>query len=129
MYQFVRLSKLRKSIQAALDDSLLSSSEKKRRAIEGYVSHVDGHCYVAAEVAYHVLGKPWQPKVISKKVIGSTTHWYLFNTQTNEIFDPTEEQFGDSVIPYHQGKSCGFLTTQPSKRAKIVLERIKSKLH
>ena len=49
------------------------------------------------------------------------THWFLKNNK-GKVIDPTAEQFADSV-PYDQGKGCGFLTREPSKRARELLRR------
>lgn len=118
------LADLKDLIWGALDDSLLSSEQKQRIKTVGRISSVDGHCYVASEVAYYALGKDWQPRVIRKSVLKNTTHWFLYNKRTHEIFDPTAEQFGDKPIPYDKAVNCAFLTKWPSKRAMKVLSRM-----
>ena len=54
------------------------------------------------------------------------THWYLKNSITGEIIDPTVEQFiaKNEKPPYEKGKGCGFLTKLPSKRAQIILDLV-----
>lgn len=81
-----------------------------------------GHCYVASEVAYHLKYKElgFKPHVIKTNGI---THWFLKNINTKEILDLTSEQF-DKPIDYNNGKCCGFLTKNPSKRSKTLMERL-----
>jgi len=51
-------------------------------------------------------------------------HWYLIH-QNGRIYDPTFDQF-DSIPRYLSGKGKGFLTRQPSKRAQIVMDRVRA---
>jgi hypothetical protein len=114
------LNKLKLAIQSNLSTDLLKKEYRNN-------SHpMTGHCYIAAEAAFHLLGKKngWKSYVLPKKVL-NVTHWWL--QKGKDIFDPTAEQF-DFIVPYDQGKSCGFLTKRPSKRAKILLKRIKKDL-
>lgn len=86
---------------------------------------LQGHCYVAAEALWHLLDKTiWRPVCASYvDSQGKATHWWLINIVTNEIADPTREQF--SQPPYHLGRRTGFLTLQPSARTKKLLEKIR----
>jgi len=73
-----------------------------------------GHCYIASELIYHALGGKeagWTPNVLTHE---NSTHWFLRHTD-GTILDPTSDQFS-TPVPYEQGKGCGFLTKQPSKR-------------
>ena len=91
-----------------------------------------GHCYVASEALWHLLGgrdSGWTPQVLTHErwpegLGPGETHWYLRNG--GEVLDPTAEQFEGSA-PYDQGKGCGFLTREPSKRAQKLIERTKMK--
>ncbi len=87
---------------------------------------LEGHCYIAAEVLWHSLDKkdfkPMCAVYFDEK--GKCTHWWLKNKNTGEILDPTAEQYYPDTPPYTLGRGCGFLTKEPSKRAKIVLNKI-----
>jgi hypothetical protein len=83
-----------------------------------------GHCYVAAEAAYHYYGKFHQfaPKVIAH---GDWTHWFLERRSDGVRLDPTADQFGRQGPPYKRGRWNGFLTKAPSKRCQILIARMK----
>ena len=120
------LTKLRHAIQAALTPDLLKPVQ--RRLLTG-IHPTEGHCAVAAEAAYHILGgraRGWVPMVLPKHVLGNNTHWWIENRITGERFDPTAEQWGSAPIPYHLGKGCGFMAPngRPGRRARIVIERV-----
>jgi hypothetical protein len=94
---------------------------------------VNGHCYIAAEALYHMLGgkaKGYTPVVLSYKTWPAgldpgETHWFIVD-QHGKVLDPTQEQF-DGKIPYGSGKRIGFLTKRPSKRALVIMRRVKGK--
>jgi hypothetical protein len=88
---------------------------------------LEGHCYIAAEVLWHSLGKNnYKPICASySDEKGKCTHWWLVDKKTNNILDPTAEQYHPEKPPYELGRGCGFLTKEPSKRAKIVLNRMR----
>lgn len=82
-----------------------------------------GHCYVASEAVYHTVGGKaagWKPMSIQHE---GGPHWYLKNDERGIIVDPTADQF-KTPVPYDEGRGTGFLTRQPSKRAKVVLDRL-----
>lgn len=87
-----------------------------------------GHCYVASEAYYHLCGQRCKPYVISGIEVGRfktrISHWFL-RCKGGEIIDITASQF-PSLPPYDKAKGCGFLTKQPSKRAQVVIERVKA---
>jgi len=89
---------------------------------------LEGHCYIAAEALWYLLGcNNWKPMCASyKDKHGKATHWWLEHKKTREIADPTKEQYFPDNPPYHMGKGIGFLTKHPSKRAMIILERVRS---
>lgn len=81
-----------------------------------------GHCYVASEALYHLLGgreSGWVPTFIRHE---GEPHWYLRRGQ--QVLDPTASQF-KTMPNYAMGIGKGFLTRLPSKRAKIVLDAIR----
>lgn len=103
-------------IQAVLTDDL------RRKPWKGSPNPMAGHCYVASEALYHLLGGPnsdWKPEFVSHE---GSPHWYLRNRVTDEVMDVTSTQF-DTPVPYHLGRGKGFLTKQPSKRAQVVIDR------
>ena len=51
-----------------------------------------------------------------------TPHWFLMSPD-GEVVDPTAGQFS-TPVPYDQARGKGFLTKQPSKRARVVIGRI-----
>lgn len=87
---------------------------------------LEGHCYVAAEALWHLLGcTDWKPMCASYvDSEGKATHWWLVHRQTGETADPTAEQYLPDKPPYHLGKGSGFLTLKPSKRAQVVINRV-----
>ena len=48
------------------------------------------------------------------------THWWL-ETNEGRVIDFTADQY-TRPFPYHKGKRGGFLTKQPSKRARAIME-------
>lgn len=104
-------------VRAALTDEL------RRPPWRGDPCPEAGHCYVAAEAVYHLLGGPssgWVPVVLR---VDGITHWYLRHREEGHVADPTAAQFAEPV-PYHLGRPCGFLTRAPSKRAAALLARV-----
>ena len=81
-----------------------------------------GHCYVASEVFYH-LGKKEQGFYPCCMKIKEGTHWFLKDDE-NTIIDITTQ---DIPLPkYWKAKRRAFLTKQPSKRAQIIIDEIKT---
>jgi len=81
---------------------------------------------VAAESLYHLAAKRggFKPQVISKLEAGET-HWFLQDA-AGTVLDPTFDQFnGVDYTLYKLGRGCGFLTKQPSKRAKALISRVR----
>lgn len=86
-----------------------------------------GHCYVASEALWHMMGgheSGWVPQNVKHE---GDQHWYLRHAKTGQILDPTASQFR-TPVPYDQGRGRGFLTKQPSKRAQEVINRVQAKL-
>lgn len=104
-------------IQRVLTPDLLS----KRYQAEQHP--LGGHCYVAAEALYHAMGGKEAGLVAYVASVDNTTHWWIQKGQRR--YDPTKLQYTDLGLepPYHLGRPCGFLTRQPSKRAREVLRR------
>lgn len=108
-------------VQAALTDDL------RRAPWSGSTDPLAGHCYVASEAAYHLLGGPtvgwWRPATVRHE---GAVHWYLVGNDGVPL-DLTASQFC-TPVPYHLGRRRGFLTTAPSKRAQVVLGRVAAAL-
>ena len=107
---------MREAIISALTDDL------RRKPWKGNPNPLAGHCYVASEAFYHLMGGAkagFIPQVIRHE---GSTHWYL-KDKSGIIHDLTAGQF-KTPVPYDQGKGCGFLTLLPSKRAQIVMQRV-----
>ncbi len=102
-----------------------------------------GYCYVLAEALKDFdFYDCWKPMFIRHEGV---SHWYLQRSCLNytryyghpldlktlidealeiNIIDPTSIQF-KTKIDYTLGKGKGFLTKGPSRRAKILIQRIK----
>ena len=113
------------SIQRQLTPDTLKQPWRERAVGE---HRTFGHCYVVTEALYHLWGKNrgFKPAVVQVPEMQST-HWFLRNV-AGEVVDGTKEQFEmhGIRIPYENGKGCGFLTKEPSKRCQALLEKILS---
>jgi len=106
------------AVRNALSDELMKPEYR------GHPNKFRGHCYVASEALHHLLGGSeagWVPQFIRWE---GAPHWYLKHPATDTILDLTAEQFSKPV-PYEQGSGKGFLTSHPSKRAQVLIDRVK----
>ena len=108
------MNALAERIRAALTDDLLKPEYR------GGTRPFSGHCYVASEAYYHLTGRTHAPKRLR---VNGVTHWWL-EAPDGGIIDLTAEQF-DGPVDYARGVGAGFLTREPSKRARIVIERVR----
>lgn len=95
------------------------TDDLRRPPWRGHDNPLAGHCYVASEVLYHLLGgkeSGLTPQFVRHE---GQPHWFL-KTPEGTIIDPTAEQF-NSPVPYDAARGCGFLTRGPSKRAQTVM--------
>jgi hypothetical protein len=114
-------------VMARIRDACIVSTdllkEPYRSQVESGAHPLTGHCYVACEALYHIL-KPragFTPMTVEMPDGG--THWFLRGPFDLPI-DPTMEQFVGKTFPNHrEGRGRGFLTKEPSARAKKILER------
>lgn len=94
-----------------------------------------GHCYVATEALYHLLGGKeagWKSMMMSFDNDCDwgpveLPHWWLENVDGRRI-DATSDQFA-SPVPYERGRHKAFITNEklgdkPSKRARILIARL-----
>tara|TARA_Y100000034_G_scaffold130321_2_gene188542 strand:- start:85057 stop:85452 length:396 start_codon:yes stop_codon:yes gene_type:complete len=85
-----------------------------------------GHCYAACDALYELIGRKesgFTPHCAKDE--NGITHWWL--QRGEEILDPTKEQYTSDGVspPYSKGKGKGFLTKEPSKRARKIIKRIR----
>jgi len=109
---------IEQDIQKHLSDDL------RQKKYQGDEDPLKGHCYVAAEAAYHILGgkdKGWTPMNVQHE---GDSHWFLKHS-SGKILDPTAKQF-KTPVPYETAKGKGFLTKQPSARAKKLIAKTQS---
>ena len=81
-------------------------------------------CYPAAEALFHTMGGSAVGLTPMRVRHEGVNHWYL-RWETGGVvlyLDPTVTQF-KTPVPYDQGKGCGFLTKEPSKRAVALMTR------
>lgn len=118
------IKELVRDVQSVLTPSLLKPVFRRRVVDEG-AEPMTGHCYVASEALYHMLGgKGAGLKPVSIRHEGCV-HWWL-QTADGQIIDPTASQFS-TPVPYREGRGRGFMTKNPSKRAQEVIRRVKRK--
>lgn len=104
-------------VQAALTDDL------RLPRYRGNPNELAGHCYVASETIFHILGGKetgWPPMFVRHE---DQPHWYILNKSLDLIIDPTESQF-NSPVPRDLARGKGFRTKGPSKRAIILMNRL-----
>ena len=109
-------------VRAALSDDLLKPEYLNSGHSHGR-HEMAGHCYVASQALYHLVGGKaagLKPMYIKHE---GTSHWYLLHTDTGWVVDLTCDQFRTRV-PYSKGKGKGFLTKWPDKRAAVVMTRV-----
>jgi hypothetical protein len=117
----MKWGEFRRAIVENLSDDLLSKKYLEIKFLRN-LPKTFGHCYVASEAAYYLLGgkeSGWKPVYI--KHLGCP-HWYLQH-ECGAILDLTKDQF-QTPVEYEKGRGTGFLTKEPSKRARKLLKRI-----
>ena len=105
-----------------LQQALPQCDDLRRAPWRGSTNHLAGHCYVACEALYHRWGgreAGWTPQSIRHE---GAPHWYLRHAE-HGVVDPTAGQFR-TAVPYSKGTGRGFLTRQPSKRARALMTRL-----
>jgi hypothetical protein len=111
----------RAAIRAALTPELLKEPYRSR-VLAGACHPLTGHCYVASEAYYHLHGgKATGLTPMSIQHEGGP-HWWIRDAQGRDI-DLTAEQFA-TPVPYDRGVGKGFLTREPSARARAVIARV-----
>tara|TARA_R110000737_G_scaffold86681_2_gene119382 strand:+ start:3222 stop:4526 length:1305 start_codon:yes stop_codon:yes gene_type:complete len=106
---------IKKRIINSLSDDLL---KKEYLNIKGK-NKFTGHCYIASECYYHLTNKNLKVYHIKHE---NSTHWFIRDDK-GKIIDLTAGQF-KSPVPYEEGRRGAFLTKAPSKRCKILIDRV-----
>ena len=105
-------------VRAALSDDL------RRAPWKGCPNPLTGHCYVASEALFHLLGGKlagWTPCFLRHE---GQPHWFLRHVD-GQVLDPTAGQF-TATPDYSLGTGKGFLTRSPSRRAQQVINQARS---
>jgi hypothetical protein len=106
------------AIVARLSDDLLKPKYRKMSGKNKFT----GHCYVASEALWHLLGgreSDYFPHVLRHN---GDTHWFL-KSSAGKVVDITCKQF--SLSPdYAIATRCSFLTEKPSQRCRKLLDKL-----
>lgn len=113
-----------KLVDTTVNEVRMQLTDELRRAPwQGSDNSVAGHCYVASEAVFHLLGgKSAGLDVYRLMMPDGFTHWFLTGPFVG-VIDPTVDQF-DSEPAYERATRTGFLTSQPSARAQVVIDRV-----
>jgi len=122
---FKRMPASRKAVVKAVRSSLSPELLKANQKGAG-TGPLAGHCYVAAQAAYHLLGGSSSGLTPHSAPYRGGTHWWL-EDESGEIVDPTASQW-KKAFPYKKGSGRGFLTKDASARAQVVIDRAKDRL-
>ncbi len=111
-------------IQSVLSPEMLLP--KFRRMCPPDAHKTWGQCYAATEALFHMLGGfdgDWRP--VRGKDDDGIVHWWLENSAGQRL-DPTAEQYTSQgkEPPYDRGRRAGFLTREPSKRARAIIDKV-----
>lgn len=107
-------------VMNTVQQALSCCDDLRSKEYQGLSNHLAGHCYVASEALYHMLPEAnLKPCTVNHEGV---THWFLRCRDTGTVYDPTEGQFGRPVA-HADGVGRGFLTKEPSKRAKELMAR------
>lgn len=139
----VKHPKLPKRLQAVFDavrdpEVLVERTEDgsylRAPRYRGHPNRFAGHCYAATEALYHLMNGKETGWKVRRGHHENDTHWWLYHPEHGVVLDPTAEQF-KKPVPYGKLKTRdgrdsagGFLTKEPSKRARIIMERALKKL-
>ena len=111
------MKRLIRRIQRALSPELLKPEYRD-------ANHpLAGHCYVASEALFHLSDTRLYPHFVRHE---GSPHWFL-KDERGRVYDPTADQFA-TPVPYNHGVRKGFLTKQPSRRAQVVIQRVRDEL-
>jgi hypothetical protein len=103
-----------------LQDAARELSYLRKREYCGHPDPLGGMCYIVSEALFHL--EPGKYKPVNVKHEGAQ-HWWLQDRETGAIVDVTASQF-ETPVPYEKGVGRGFLTKEPSRRARIIMEAV-----
>jgi hypothetical protein len=106
------------AVRDQLGPDLLTANFKDRPENPFY-----GHCFHASIALYKLLGGKESGYSVWKALDATDTPHYWLTSPTNEIIDPTAEQYTQFGYepPYLSGKRTGF---RPSKAAKVIIAAV-----
>jgi hypothetical protein len=107
------------NIKKRIIDNLTDDLLKKEYLNYPNKNKFTGHCYIASECYYHLANENLKVYHIKHE---NSTHWFLKNNK-DEIIDLTAEQF-TTPVPYMNARGGAFLTKEPSKRSKTLMDRV-----
>lgn len=110
-------------VRAQLGAQFVRPTNRRWRPLDATASW--GCCYVACEALYHLHAGAQGYVPAYLKIEGDSifsTHWILIRDD-GRILDPTADQFKSSP-DYSNPLRCGFLTKQPSKRTKKLMQAV-----
>jgi len=120
-----------RQVGKAIEAALPRCDDLRRSPWRGSSNPVAGHCSVASEAAYHLLGGKrggYTPMFIRHE---GAPHWFL-RTPEGAVLDITAAQFR-TPVPYAKARGKGFQTPRrdpktgiqlPSKRAQELITRV-----
>jgi len=118
--------RVERAVRRSLSPELLHEPYRSR-VESGGCDPMTGHCYVASEAAYHLLGGKgagWTPMFVRHE---GSPHWFL-RGPGGKYVDITASQF-KTPVPYDKAVPKGFLTRDPSARARKVIEKSRTVSH
>lgn len=95
----------------------------EERIKEALGADVSGQCYVASECLYHLMGGQASGLIPIQGNWEGISHWAL-KSELGWVIDLTVEQF-EEVPDYSLFRGRGFLTKNPSKRAQLIIDKVK----
>jgi hypothetical protein len=112
------VERLGQRVVAALSDDL------RKPKYRGDPNPLLGHCYVATEALYHLLGGAKTGATPMNVKHEGDQHWFL-RLKDGSFIDLTSSQF-KTPVPYAIARGRGFLTLTPSQRAAEVIRRVRA---
>lgn len=118
------LNELIDKIKKSLTPELLKPQYREHNAS----NPMFGHCYVATEAFYHLTkdSHPGRFSIFHGKDDEGIVHWWLHDNKNIRLVDITADQYYSvgKKPPYENSRRGAFLTSEPSKRAVIVMKRV-----
>ncbi len=116
-----------KKLGAAVIASLTPELVKEEFQFLQKKHRLGGHCYVATEAMYYLLGGKNSGYMPASIVHEGVKHYYLKHRETGEVIDLTAAQFR-TAIAYQKGRGSVYRQFKPSKRTATLLARVNNRL-